>query len=50
MKKRILLASTLLISSLVSIAQSTLLVTETAHGATISNGQVIYRTNQQSRC
>ena len=44
MKKRILLASTLLISSLVSFAQSTLLVTETAHGATISNGQVIYLT------
>ena len=44
MKKRILLASTLLISSLASFAQSTLLVTETAHGATISNGQVIYLT------
>ena len=44
MKKHILLASTLLISSLASFAQSTLLVTETAHGATISNGQVIYLT------
>ena len=44
MKKRILLASAFLMSSLAFFAQSTLLVTETAHGATISNGQVIYLT------
>lgn len=44
MKKHILLAFTLLIGSLSLTAQSTLLVTETAHGGTISNGQVIYRT------
>jgi hypothetical protein len=44
MKKHILLIFTLLISSLASFSQSTLLVTETAHGGTISNGQVIYRT------
>lgn len=44
MKKLILLASTLLISSVALVAQSTLLVTETAHGASISNGQTIYLT------
>ena len=44
MKKFILLASTLFIGSFGLIAQSSLLVTETAHGATIANGQVIYMT------
>ena len=44
MKKFILLASTLFIGSFGLRAQSSLLVTETAHGATITNGQVIYLT------
>ena len=44
MKKIILLASTLFMGSFGLTAQSSLLVTETAHGGTITNGQVIYRT------
>ena len=44
MKKIILLASTLFMGSFGLTAQSSLLVTETAHGATITNGQVIFLT------
>jgi hypothetical protein len=45
MKKLILLASTLLISSLALVAQSTLLVTNASNGgSTITNGMVIHRT------
>ena len=44
MKKFILVTSTLFMGSFGLTAQSSLLVTETAHGATITNGQVIYMT------
>jgi hypothetical protein len=45
MKKHILLASTLLISSLAMMAQSTLLVTNTSNSnSVITNSMVIYRT------